>query len=511
MTRNLKTLFATLAALFVFSACQIIPPEDVVSNDIDTVISSMSIPEYQVVNSKTVVDPADDPNAPVPSAVPGSNFTIYHVRADASQWEGLCLKNDQSKLWLGAIVDASQIGNGLLNVIKIARAPLKINTTLMGLVGGNSRVMSNAGAGNYSDKMNDILINVSSKPQSTDISFEMYEIHNEKQIDLAIGIGLGVETSVVSGNLKAQFRSTQSQKYSRVLVKLTQTFYSAWMEEPEKPSDLLDSSVTGEMFRNAVGSSMCPVYVSRIMYGRLGYFYFESTATSEELSSSVEAWIKAGWLTASGSLTSGQKTVLSSATTKAYIYGGDSKYSGDGVVNLDGFLSWVVSADGSDQYTAGNPIAYELKYMNNNQVACIYIPGDYYDVEWSAVPLKFLRLNLMNGTKVTINGSSVVDAPNGGTYDINLAPYNVTDTLKAVIQFTNALGYYLHNTIFEYSGTVEDTLANMMADSNKTLDFTMNCKRTDYAYTPSPGVPPTITTSNYTQASGISFEFFTNN
>jgi hypothetical protein len=117
----------------------------------------------------------------------------------------------------------------------------------------------------------------------------------------------------------------------------------------------------------------------------------------------------------------------------------------------------------------------------------------------------------MNGTKVTINGSSVVDAPNGGTYDINLAPYNVTDTLKAVIQFTNALGYYLHNTIFEYSGTVEDTLANMMADSNKTLDFTMNCKRTDYAYTPSPGVPPTITTSNYTQASGISFEFFTNN
>lgn len=196
------------------------------------------------------------------------------------------------------------------------------------------------------------------------------EVHSEEHLKLL------VRANYVAGfgSLSAAFDFNNSSVTSRYLMQVTQVFYTINVERPksgffeELPDDLKESS------------SLSPVYLSSIKYGRKIFIAIENFSTERRTEASLEA--KFGALRAKGSLDFNlfSEDIFRQGSVKVLAKGGDPKTPYNifkAVASKEELGSIVEKGAEWSLDNAGYPMAYEVKNTSDGSIVYLSQTGKY--------------------------------------------------------------------------------------------------------------------------------------
>ncbi|MCI6278947.1 MAG: thiol-activated cytolysin family protein [Porphyromonas sp.] len=202
-------------------------------------------------------------------------------------------------------------------------------------------------------------------PLSATTTFEVNEVSNSKELGVQIGIGYD------SDDLKAKLDlSVKEEKMkTHVLVKAVQKAFSVALDVPDAKTSILKTADVADM------DGVMPVYVSEVFYGRLAYAVISSNHEYHEVVAALNLNLPTETEKIDINLSSKYKEILDSSVSKTYIIGGSSQEHGYGLSNgWEGFKKAIGAP--LVPYSA-KPVAYTLRYVNDNSVARVVLMSDY--------------------------------------------------------------------------------------------------------------------------------------
>ncbi|MDB4710330.1 thiol-activated cytolysin family protein [Flavobacteriales bacterium] len=223
--------------------------------------------------------------------------------------------------------------------------------------------------------LNDIVANQAYSSIPSNISFSLEEVHTEQQLALA----LGVDFTAYGVAIASELGFTNSYDYNRVLVKLSQSYYTMSYDLPANYDDLFAPSVTPENLEPYVGPGNPACYISDVTYGRVFYLLVESTSSATSISSSINASFSAIPNAPSASVNTSYLSSLENLNIKLFALGGDATTTlytiGNSNVNN---LVTILGAAGD--ITTGVPLSYVCRAVNGNNIVSVNLATSY-DVE----------------------------------------------------------------------------------------------------------------------------------
>lgn len=108
-------------------------------------------------------------------------------------------------------------------------------------------------------------------------------------------LGLALHTPIehLAPEVRAAFVYKSDVAYRRVLVTLTQAYYTIDFELPADPAALFTPEVTPEELARQVGPDNPATFVSSVTYGRVTYLLVQSTAPYEDIEAAIDASLDA--------------------------------------------------------------------------------------------------------------------------------------------------------------------------------------------------------------------------
>lgn len=202
-------------------------------------------------------------------------------------------------------------------------------------------------------------------PLAATTTFEVNEVSNSQEIGIQIGIGYD------SDDLKAKLNLTgkHEKMKTHVLVKAVQKAYSVALDVPNSKNSILKTADVEDM------DGVMPVYVSEVFYGRLGYAVISSNHEYHEVVAALNLNFPNGEEKIDIDLSTKYKEILDASVSKSYLIGGTSQEHGQGLSNgWEGFKKALAAP--LSPFSA-KPIAYTLRYANDNSVARVVLTSDY--------------------------------------------------------------------------------------------------------------------------------------
>jgi hypothetical protein len=223
--------------------------------------------------------------------------------------------------------------------------------------------------------LNDIVANQAYSSIPSNISFSLEEVHTEQQLALALGIDFTAYGVAISSELGF----SNSYDYNRVLVKLSQSYYTMSYDLPATYDDLFAPSVTPENLEPYVGPGNPACYISDVTYGRVFYLLVESTSSATSISSSINASFSAIPNAPSANVNTSYFSSLENLNIKLFALGGDAATTlyTIGNSNVNNLVS-ILGAAGD--ITTGVPLSYVCRAVNGNNIVSVNLATSY-DVE----------------------------------------------------------------------------------------------------------------------------------
>lgn len=223
--------------------------------------------------------------------------------------------------------------------------------------------------------LNDIVANQAYSSIPSNISFSLQEVQTEQQMALALGLDFTAYGVAVSSELGF----TNAHEYNRVLVKLSQSYYTMSYDLPATYDDLFAPSVTPEALEPYVGPGNPACYISDVTYGRVFYLLVESTSSSTSISSSINASFSAIPNAPSANVDASYLSNLENLNIKLFALGGDAATTlyTIGNNNVNNLVS-ILGAAGD--ITTGVPLSYVCRAVNGNSIVSVNL-ATTYDVE----------------------------------------------------------------------------------------------------------------------------------
>ena len=203
----------------------------------------------------------------------------------------------------------------------------------------------------------------------------MQEVHSEEQLALSLGVDFSAYGVAVSSELGF----TNAYDYNRVLVKLSQSYYTMSFDLPSSYDDLFAPSVTPEDLEIYVGPGNPPCYISDVTYGRVFYLLVESTSSATAISSSINASFSAIPNAPSANVSTSYLSSLDNLNIKLFALGGDatSTLYTIGSNNVNNLVT-ILGAAGDIE--TGVPLSYVCRAVNGNSIVSVNL-ATTYDVE----------------------------------------------------------------------------------------------------------------------------------
>jgi hypothetical protein len=223
--------------------------------------------------------------------------------------------------------------------------------------------------------LNDIVSNQAYSSIPSNISFSMQEIQTEQELALSLGLDFTAYGVAISSELGF----SNAYDYNRVLVKLSQSYYTMSYDLPASYDDLFAPSVTPENLQPYIGPGNPPCYISDVTYGRVFYLMIESTSSATSISSSVNASFSAIPNAPSASVDASYLSSLENLNIKLFALGGDAATTlyTIGNSNVNNLVS-ILGAAGD--ITTGVPLSYVCRAVNGNSIVSVNL-ATTYDVE----------------------------------------------------------------------------------------------------------------------------------
>lgn len=340
---------------------KVIPSSDIGNN----LASLESLPSGQDATTEMEL-PTNYPGVNVPVSY-GNNFKIVKITEGKNYYDG-CVLEDKN-LWLGQIIDAGGLPEDKINEVVLKRAPYKFSISLVGV----SSVVNTADGtqSGYVSDWNSLVSQDLVRKQPGSLTFQKDYLHSSSDLGFKLGFGVGIKASVVKASIDSSFNWNSSTAKTRVLVKFTQALYHTDIDKPADPADFFASDVTFEDIRPKLSGSVCPVYVSSITYGRMGYLCLESDDMEADVNQALNAFIGISSFNANASASSKISNVLNNSKMMV-VMRGTGVEGGQYIDGLEGFIGWIKSLTNQNDITVGVPISFHLNYLKDNYDAIVY-------------------------------------------------------------------------------------------------------------------------------------------
>lgn len=343
--------------------------EDVINN-VDKFQEAETYNQVEELGTDTAVTTTTNP---VDGSVETTYFSCVTERHSVSENPQDFMMYDPlaSVLWPGNLVQGNSIASGVPNSIPISqRSPG--NITLAILSGDASsveqeifRTVEDFQFSSVNQAMNEILAGYEGGTPAK-YSFSMQKVYSQSQFEFGLDVGY----TGPSFNMSAQFGINWSEEKSRMVVKLSQKFFTMVFDDPEGASGVFPNDFESSRLTPYTGPGNPITYISSVTYGRIYYLLFESSASVLELEAALQAGYDGG--VASGDLEAETafNDVMQQTTVHAWQIGGDPE-AGLNAADPSSFSDWssVKSflTDGANfsSQNVGEPISYTIKYLKD--------------------------------------------------------------------------------------------------------------------------------------------------
>jgi hypothetical protein len=321
---------------------------------------------------------------------------------------------DANVLWAGALLQGKgyKLGIGSLKELPIRqRTPLGLSVSLQ--TAGNSATIPNPDNVSVGAAIGEIIGNAEKngiKP-ATSISYLKTDSFSAEQIALS----LGISAKYMGSSAKATFNFNRSVNERTITAIFRETAFTVSVAAPQTISSYLSNKFSqadldSQIAQGNIGSDNIPVYVSSITYGRMLMFSLTSTASTQEMSATLDALYKGGTIEAEGNLSAAQKRVLQNSRISVATIGGDA----------DNARRLIASGRLADYFSQTNslstykPVSYEIRNLGDGSIAKLSETSNYNVTQCSALTAKKVGERWVN----VIDGIYLNNAGDGETGDI---------------------------------------------------------------------------------------------
>ena len=282
---------------------------------------------------------------------------------------------NSSVIYPGNLLQGGSLKNASPDVIVVDRAAGTFSIDIISGAWSNSAYVDEVVKSKVVQAMNDIIYSSSSSIPAN-ISFSMQEVHSEQQMALALGVDFTAYGTALQGNLGFSSNSN----YNRVLVKLSQSYYTMSFDLPASYDDLFAPTVTPQDLQQYVTSGNPACYISDVTYGRVFYLLVESTSSSSNITSSINASFAALPNSPSANVNASYLSNLENLNIKLFALGGDASTTLYTIssANVNNLVS-VLGAAGD--ITTGVPLSYVCRAVNGNNIVSVNLATSY-DVQF---------------------------------------------------------------------------------------------------------------------------------
>lgn len=298
---------------------------------------------------------------------------VYYEQTDHHD-RFLALQPDAPLLWPGALVRGSEIEDGFLSAIGLERAPATFSLSLENLNNAPAATMDLPSLSAFREARAEILDLGVSGATPAQMSYEIYSVNSRSELSILIGASVDWESVV---DFDALFSFDDDEFQNRYLFDFTQTYYTADLDTPARPSSLFDEVVTAEDVADYSGPNDPPMYVQSVVFGRRVLFAIESNDSLTEIIAAVDAAF--GGAAALDADIASTET-LSAAKITAGILGGDAGAAVMSVLGPEHLIEFITEGGDYSKDSPGVPIAYRLAYLDNT-TARLALTAQYPEVE----------------------------------------------------------------------------------------------------------------------------------
>jgi len=198
------------------------------------------------------------------------------------------------------------------------------------------------------------------------------------------------------GKRRAEVQSSTYSELSNYVVRFVQAYYSVSFEPPGTPEALFAPDVPVEDASLYMGEGNPPTYISTVTYGRLLLVFASTQAEAESLRLALAAAFSS--LVGSGiNVETQHRKVLQESEIKVLALGGPAS----GVVKLltnsdkaKGLEEYMTAGQNFTRESPGVPIAYQARYLRDNDVARVSFTTNYEVRTGRPDPLRVRALQL---------------------------------------------------------------------------------------------------------------------
>ncbi len=252
------------------------------SLDLNSYLSQMS-----PVNNPIPLNTAEPVGEPVVEWNGSTYCTTKKYKLGPEYSEGFLLNPTTDVIYPGAILDGNSINDGGYRLVSLPRTGGVISTDNI-----NAKTASKTIDETVKSKVQQSIIDILNEElggtgNSAQINFEIKDIYSEQQMDMELGFSMGTSNK---NKIKSGFDFSKGSTKSRIMVKFQQIYYTMTYDAKGRPSDYFQPGVTSnDVYTTINGTSIAPVYVSNVKYGRLAFYNFESDMSQKELSATLNA------------------------------------------------------------------------------------------------------------------------------------------------------------------------------------------------------------------------------
>jgi hypothetical protein len=279
---------------------------------------------------------------------------------------------NSSVIYPGNLLQGATLKNATPDVIVVDRAGGTFSIDILSGAWNISETVNQVVKSEVVQALNDIVNDASYNAIPANISFSMQEVHSEQQMALSLGLDFNAYGIALSSNLG--FSSSYS--YNRVLVKLSQSYYTMSFDLPASYDDIFSPTVTPEDLQPYVGPGNPACYISDVTYGRVFYLLVESTSSTSNITSSINASFSSVPNAPSANVNASYLSSLENLNIKLFALGGDAAttlytISSANVNNL------VAVLGAAGDITTGVPLSYVCRALNGNKIVSVNLATSY--------------------------------------------------------------------------------------------------------------------------------------
>ncbi len=295
--------------------------------------------------------------------------TEYSITKNPSKFV-MCGGPNVDMLWPGALVQGRSLrdSGNLLPLTIQQRVPIKVSIPALATAENYRTVVPSQAT--VASAIGEIIGNATQSEIDTPSSISCNTVITHSEEEFALECGMSGR--YLNFELTASGGYSESVEKTTVTIQFYQWMFDAVIEPPQTPGSFFSDAFTKELLQEQValgriGPDNLPIYVSKVVYGRMLMFTMTSSASQEEIMGTLS--LAADYVEAGGSLNLSvkQQTILQNAEYQIASLGGSA----------ENVLSIIRSGDWTQYFTAdpalstAAPLCYEFRNLGDGSIALV--------------------------------------------------------------------------------------------------------------------------------------------